>query len=245
MKSGKKNKKPDADYVACKNCGMEPICRPVATGGQNVPLSDAYLNRRNVVLAGESLFARGEAMTNLYAVSSGVFRIVQISPDGEEHVLGFRFPGELLGDDAFYSGSYSYTAIAITDSSACSVLMKEFNACSELVPSMQRNIIELLSRQNHNIQQQMSVLVARKNAEQQLVAFLLNIARRQMANEGLARRFDLAISRDSIANFLGFRRETLSRLLSRLQKKGLIRLDARQLELLDPVELSRLAGQQA
>lgn len=241
VKNTRKPRKADSHYVACENCGMEPVCRPVATGSQQVPLSDSYLHRREPVAAGVSLFRKGEPMSGLFAVSSGAFRLVESLPDGSERVLGFRFPGELLGDEAFHTRCHQTHATAITNSSVCRIQLRELEACSELVPAMQRNIIELLSRQNHYLQQQINVLVSRKNAEQQLVAFLLDLASRQTEISGNRCTFDMVISRDNMASFLGFRRETLSRLFTRLQKKGLVRLQSRQVELCDLATLTELA----
>ncbi len=232
----------DANFVDCENCGMFPICRPVEAGGQSVTLVENFLSRREPLKSGESLFVKDETLTDIYAVSSGTFKIVQFAVDGEEQILGFRFPGELLGEDALYPGKYGYTAVAINGSSVCRIPIQELNASSEMMPAMQRNMIELLGMQSYVTQKQMSSLAACKSAEQKLVAFLLNIAERKAAHDGSSTSIKLTVTRDNIANFLGLRRETLSRLLSKLQKEGLIAINGKQLELLALDKLSELAN---
>lgn len=248
MKSDKKHNvipiksEAEAGFVDCENCGLFPVCRPIESGGQSMVLVESFLSRREAVKLGESLFLKDDPLTDIYAVSSGTFKIVQYGVDGEEQILGFRFPGELLGEDALYPGKYGYTAVAISGSSVCRLPVQEFNASSNIIPTMQRNMIELLSMQCYVTQKQMSSLAACKSAEQKLVAFLLNIAERKAAHDGSSTNIKLTITRDNIANFLGLRRETLSRLLSRLQKEGLLAIKGKQLQLLQPDRLNKLAN---
>ena len=235
-------KKSSQNFVECDNCGMLPVCRPINTDNQPMDLTETFLSRREPVKAGISLFQKDDKLTDIYAVCSGTFKITQITANGEEQILGFRFPGELLGEDAIYPNEHGYTATAVNNGAVCRVQVHDLKSCGEMMPAMQQNIIELLSRQSSAIQQQLGALVARKTAEQQLVAFLLDIAKRNAAYLGTMSSIKLAISREDMANFLGLRRETLSRQLTKLQKNGLLTIKGKQLELLNLDKLTQLAN---
>ena len=75
-----------------------------------------------------------------------------------------------------------------------------------------------------------------------LAAFLLNICQRNAKHSGNSAKLSLTISRHDIACFLGMRRETLSRLLSKLQQEQLIKISGKQLSLLGIDNLRQLAN---
>ena len=46
---------------------------------------------------GETLYTADSEATHWHFVRSGVFKTICLAPDGEEHVTGFHYPGEVLG----------------------------------------------------------------------------------------------------------------------------------------------------
>jgi len=55
--------------------------------------------QRRVVHAGEVIYQAGEAFGRLFILNSGFFKIVNLSPDGREQVVGLKFRGDWLGFD--------------------------------------------------------------------------------------------------------------------------------------------------
>jgi CRP/FNR family transcriptional regulator len=53
------------------------------------------------------------------------------------------------------------------------------------------------------------------------------------------------MTREEIGSYLGLKLETVSRLLSRLQREGLIQVQGRVIKLLERVTLKELVGQSA
>jgi len=53
--------------------------------------------------------------------------------------------------------------------------------------------------------------------------------------------FTLPMSREDIASYLGITPETLSRILTKLERQGLIELDNREILLVDPIRLDMIA----
>jgi CRP/FNR family transcriptional regulator len=70
---------------------------------------------------------------------------------------------------------------------------------------------------------------------------LLNLSGRYAMRGFSPRRFQLRMSRDDMARYLGLTLETVSRLLARFREQRLIRLDRRELEILDMARLETLA----
>jgi CRP/FNR family transcriptional regulator len=237
--SSKKDKK--SKFVECDDCSMNPICQPVGTAKQPLHLSERYLEKRISSKNSYILFHQTEPLTDIYAVCSGTFKLCQKTDDGEENIIGLRFPGELIGEDALYLKNYNYTAIAIGDSSVCKVSVEQMTSCGQLIPEIQQNLIELLSRQSYVRQRNFQAYIGKKSADSLLAAFLLNIIERNADYTQSNDSIELPLSRNDIANFLGLRRETLSRVFSKFQKEQLIQVEGKKIQLLDIEKLTLLA----
>lgn len=238
MHSQCKSKNNQTKYVECSDCSMNPVCQPVTTANQSINLSESYLHRR---VTSKILFQQSSPLTDIYAVTSGAYKLCQQAENGTENVIGLRFPGELVGEDALYLKKYNYTAIAVGDSSVCKVSVEQMTSCGKLVPEIQLNFIELLSRQSYVRQRNFQAYIGKKSADSLLAAFLLNIIERNTDYTGNNDFIELPISRNDVANFLGLRRETLSRVFSKFQKDQLIQVEGKKIQLLEQSKLSKLA----
>jgi CRP/FNR family transcriptional regulator len=74
-----------------------------------------------------------------------------------------------------------------------------------------------------------------------MAAFLVSLSRRFAARGFSATRFHLSMTRTDMANYLRLASETVSRVLTRFQDDGLISVERRELELLQPQRLVDLA----
>ena len=241
--------------IACENCSMNAICQPVEADGQTLDLSKNYLikkipvngqtldiSQRHTQVKNRILFEENTPLTSIYAVCSGVFKLCVTSKDGYEKVVGLRYPGELIGEDALFLENYNYSAIAIGQSSVCEVSIEQFSSCGKLVPELQQNLIALLSKQSYVRQTNFQSFIGKKSADSLLAAFLINITKRNEAYTGSSSKLNLLVSRNDVANFLGLRRETLSRVFAKFQKEGLIKIEGKIIHLLQKELLCDLAN---
>jgi CRP/FNR family transcriptional regulator len=74
-----------------------------------------------------------------------------------------------------------------------------------------------------------------------MAAFLVSLSRRFAARGFSAKRFRLSMTRTDIASYLRLASETVSRVLSRFQEDGLLGVERRDVELLQPAQLEALA----
>lgn len=228
-------------FIDCENCAMQPVCVPVKAGKTEISLMESYLSKRNVISSAEALFSESEPLTAIYAVCSGSFKLTEITDEGKEKIIGFRFPGELIGEDAIHTQQYNYNAISVGNASVCKVQLEELFACGKLIPDIQLNLIKLLSKQNAMLREEFTSVVAKHTAESLLAAFVLNMIKRNEEYQETSTKFHLPVGRDVIANHLGFRRETLSRIFSKFQQNGWISIHAKNIEILDLPALQAVA----
>ena len=81
-----------------------------------------------------------------------------------------------------------------------------------------------------------TLLSGRKTAREKIATFLMMVARRTSTTMDKANRFDLPLTREAMADFLGLTIETVSRQFSSLRKEGLIVLEDKRSVLVTDTE---------
>lgn len=227
--------------IACSSCSLKSVCLPRDLGGAELDRFDEVATARRRVARGAPLYHNGDRFESLYAVRSGAFKTVGVSRQGEEKVTGFHLPGELLGLEAISSGRHDYSAVALEDSEVCILPFAQLERMALSMPALQHQLLRLLSgdiSRDHGLM----LLLGSMTAEQRLAAFLLSLARRHQRLGFSASRFALRMTREEIGNYLGLTLETVSRLLSRFQREGLVAVQQRDIELKSAERLMEMVG---
>ena len=81
------------------------------------------------------------------------------------------------------------------------------------------------------------LLVGCMDAEQRVSRFLLSLAQRYHRLGYASDALLLHMTRDDIGSYLGLSSETVSRVLSRLQAKGMLAIHQRHIQFTDPARL--------
>ncbi len=230
--------RPDA---ACRHCAMFALCLPVHMGDANLDLLERVVKRRRLVRRGELLFRQGDRFHAVYAVKSGAIKSFLPLEGNAPLVIGFQLPGDLLALDAVGTGFYQYGARALETTSLCELPFDQLEALGSVVTSVQQQLVRLMSGQ---IRRDMLLhrLHCRTNAAGRLAAFLVNLSA-YFARRGFsAAEFRLPMSRGDIGSYLGLTKETVSRLCTDFQRRGLVSFTGKHVRIRDLFELERLAG---
>ena len=200
---------------------------------------EAIVERSRPFHRGDVLFRNGEPLRGLYVVKTGSVKTYVL--DGEEQVLGFHLPGELIGLGAIEQHCHSYSAKVLETSAICEIPYLPLAQLASTLPALQQQLYHLLSREL-NQSSQMLLLLGHKPAAERLATFLTDLSHR-FGRRGLsATEFTLSMSRHDISNYLGLAVETISRLFSRFQADGLLQVDRKHIKLLNGAALKRLSG---
>ena len=227
--------------VACKDCSLFQLCLPVGLGDSELALLDRLIKRRHVLKRGENLFRPGDPFRYVYAVKSGSLKTYTPIRDGAEQVTGFHLPGELLGLDAINTDSHQCGAIALETSSLCELSLKRLEELGGVVASVQWQMLRIMSKQIMH-DQTLQVLLCKRSAEERLAALLLSLSNRYKRRGFSAQEFNLSMTRQDIASYLGLAEETVSRLFTRFQEQGLIEAVRKRVLLRDLPRLTSLVG---
>lgn len=228
--------------VACRNCSLSSLCLPMGLAPDDVERLDDIVKRTRPLHRGDYIFRSGERFRSLYVVKTGSVKTYAPGEDGGEQVLGFHLPGEVIGLDAIDSEVHACAARAMETSAICEVPFSQLEELTTALPSLQHQMYRLLSKEiGHDTE--MLLLLGKKNAEERLAAFLLNMSQRLHQRGLSATDFHLSMSRHEIGNYLGLAVETVSRLFTRFQEEGLLRVDRKHIEFLDTGALEAILGQ--
>lgn len=165
------------------------------------------------------IFGESEPADYIYQVVTGAIRISKLISDGRRQIGAFYLPGDLFGLES--DGMHDFAAEAIGDSTVRavkrSVLLAEAPYRTRLVNELWAQTMRHLQRAQEHI-----LLLGRKNAQERIAAFLLDMAARLSRSGDM----ELPMPRQDIADYLGLTIETVSRTLTQLERDGLIGIPA-------------------
>ena len=220
---------------------MHQLCLPMGLDDDDISRLDQIIGRRRRVLRDETLYRMNDPFRNLYAIRLGHFKTYQINPGGEQQITGFQMAGELLGMDAISADRHHCDAVALEDSDVCEIPFARLEELFGHIPRLLHHFHRIMS-QEITREQNVMLLLGNMRAEQRFAVFLVNLSSRYAARGYSSTSFQLRMSREDIGNYLGLTIESISRLLSRFKKQGWLRVDKREVELLDPVKLKAIAA---
>lgn len=218
--------------VNCTNCRLNSICLPLALESDDIQLLDDIIQRSKPFHKGQHLYREGDNFQSVYVVRSGALKVYKTAEDGREQVTGFYFPGELLGMDGISNNSHASSAKTLETSAICEIPFDSLEKLSAQMPNLLRHFFQRLSREI--IEDRVLITLLRNNsANERVAALLLSISARNARRKLSATNFRLPMSRLDIGSYLGLTLETVSRVFSRLQKMDVIRIDKKEIEILD------------
>jgi CRP/FNR family transcriptional regulator len=227
--------------AGCAGCSMHQLCLPMGLSDEDMARLDQVIGRRVRVAAGERLYQMDAPFKSLYAIRFGHFKTYQVNAAGGQQITGFQMAGELLGMDAIGSERHQCDAVALDDSEVCEIPFEALESLFGQVPNLLRHFHRIMS-QEITREQRVMLLLGNMRAEQRFAVFLTNLAARYAARGYSSTQFQLRMSREDIGNYLGLTIESISRLLARFRKMGLVAVARRECTLLDAPRLQALAA---
>jgi CRP/FNR family transcriptional regulator, anaerobic regulatory protein len=227
--------------ASCANCSMHQLCLPMGLDDNDISRLDQIIGRRRRLARDERLYQMEEPFRNLYAIRFGHFKTYQVNAGGEQQITGFQMAGELLGMDAISGDRHHCDAVALEDSEVCEIPFGRLEELFGHVPTLLRHFHRIMS-QEITREQNVMLLLGNMRAEQRFAVFLVNLSARYAARGYSSNSFQLRMSREDIGNYLGLTIESISRLLSRFKKQGWIKVDKREVTLLDPAMIKAMAA---
>ena len=194
---------------------------------------------RNRVSAGSVIISQDEADDRVFLLLEGRARVVLLSENGQEIWLDAFEAGTVFGELAALTWQPRISGIIAE--TACDLAVYEGKAFFELMRAhgeLGLALSRILARRVQHTTQRMFELSA-LSAPGRIYAELLRMSR-PVGSDGRARTITPAPSMKELAMRVNSTRETASRTINDLQRKGLLDKVKDRIELVDPVQLDRL-----
>jgi len=218
--------------VSCKNCSLTELCLPNGMNESEIEALDKIVKHLPPMQSGQHLYRAGDHGRSLFAVRSGAAKSYCITESGDEQVLGFTLPGELIGLDGLSNGFYSSSSVLLETSSICELPYENLSQLCGDLPGLNRQIMRVAAREI-SAGQQMLMQLGKRTAEERLASFLLSLSGRYRQRGLSATEFNLPMSRQDIGNYLGLAIETVSRLFAHFQEQQVLAVNRKQITIIN------------
>lgn len=232
----------DRIKVSCSQCSLSELCFPHGMKPDDMDKLDDIVEQRKPLHKSDFLFREGDQSVGVYAVRSGSVKTIVESSNGDEQIVGFHLPGELLGLDGFMDGKHTCTAIALETTSVCAMPLDKLDKLCVTLPSLNRQMQRIMGKEVTE-EHKMLLMLGKMSAEEKVATFLLSISHRMEERHWKATEFVLSMPRQDIANYLGLAVETVSRLFAHYQEEGVIQVDRRRISILNMERLKVIVGE--
>jgi CRP/FNR family transcriptional regulator len=224
---------------SCGNCGLSSMYLPLALTQLEMNRLGGIIKKSSPYQRGESIFRQGDAFSSIYAVRAGMVKTTVVNANGAEQITGFYFPGELLGLNGLHEKAYLGTAMALETVSVCEIPFAKLDELSAMLPELRRQLMCRMSQEIAD-EQNMMLVLAKTSAEEKLGSFLLRLSHRFKRLGFSDIQFRLTMLRVDIGNYLGLAVETVSRTLTKLQQRSVIKVEGKEVTILDIAGLTFL-----
>jgi CRP/FNR family transcriptional regulator len=205
----------------------------------------AAISKHLTLEPGETLILDGDASDHVYNVVSGTLMMTRLGADGRRQILAFLLTGSFIG---FSSDQlYKFNVEAVAPAELCRFERKKIEPLFQAFPEMERGLRRMAAKV---IEDSLDLVftLGRRNATERVSAFLLHLRSAQRGEmetpPGPGHAWQIPMTRTDIADYLGLTIETVSRVLSRLKAKGIVRLPTlHSFEIADEARLVAAAGE--
>jgi CRP/FNR family transcriptional regulator, dissimilatory nitrate respiration regulator len=184
---------------------------------------------------GEDVFRVGQRCEEFHVCVTGQVKLFAVSPAGAEKVIDIVAPGQSFAEALMFTGApYIINAQALSD---CLLLTVKKQAVEAEIASDARFALRMLagiSRRLHGLVHDVEAYALHSGVQRVIGYLLRDIA----ADADQPVTVSLPVSKATIASRLSLTPEYFSRVLHELEAAGLVRIDKRDIHILDAAALT-------
>jgi CRP/FNR family transcriptional regulator len=195
---------------------------------------------RKTIESGAEFHGQGQAVSSYANILKGVVKLTKVMEDGRQQIVGLQFAPDFIGRP--FARESALTAEAATDIEVCAV-------SKQALERMVRNNPELEHRLHNQALQELDdardwmLTLGRKTAKEKVASFLHFLACNYDPEGADVIKFDIPLTRQEIADFLGLTIETVSRQMTLLRQENVINVvNNRAVTIPDMERLAEFAG---
>ncbi|HTH53904.1 MAG TPA: Crp/Fnr family transcriptional regulator [Edaphobacter sp.] len=192
--------------------------------------------------AGESVLHEGDSADRVYVVCRGRVKLMASSAEGRLLLLRIAGPGDVLGlAAALKETKHQVTVEALEACEVKAMDRAEFFRLMDRFRDVSRNAAKSVALEYEGAMVSVRRLAFSGSAARKLTDVLLQWARVTEDEMGVeAIEFSMPFTHEELGNFAGLSRETVTRLLSRFKREGLLEQEGERMILRQPAKMKTL-----
>jgi CRP-like cAMP-binding protein len=184
---------------------------------------------------GRVFYAPDESGEVLFLLKKGRVQVYRLSPDGKKLVVAELGPGSIFGEMSLVGqGMHNTFAEAVTECTICVMSRQDIRRIIKANPPVAIRFMEAMAHRLREAETKLEDL-AFKDIPSRLAGLLLDLAA-QSPSEAQVEGY----THQDLAEMLGTYRETTTQILSDFRSSGWIRVQRKNIELLDKASLNAL-----
>lgn len=228
------------DHIDCSKCDKRQYSVFCNIHGEELEeISNA--KTCSIYKKGQVLFHDGGRPFGVYCVNKGKIKLSVIGDEGKEQIVRMARNGDVLGyRSMLVNERYNATATVLEDSQICFIPRDVFMRALKTNSALSFEVMKLLSNQLREAEVKLTHL-AQKPVRERLAEALLFL-KETYGFEADSTFIAVQLTREEIANLVGTATETAIRLLSELNREGVIELSGKRIAIKDMRQLVRIAN---
>jgi CRP-like cAMP-binding protein len=223
----------------CTGCPVLPNTLFRDTANEQASRFGCVFNRAHAC-ENQVLFSEASKADQLFALRSGLVKIVKSLENGKQRILRIVFPGTLFGLEALSAATHSAAAVALQDSEVCAVSRDEFLAFLRANSDSALNMIFFLAGEVAQLSGEITTM-SFKDARTKVATLLRSLVSPDEISSASVLTLTLPFSSQEIGEILELSPETVSRTWSALRREGMIEKHGRKVVILDLEGLEKSA----
>ncbi len=241
LQSAQFMKKPVAgkNIIHCSDCSTKECSVLNRCTKECVDLV-SKLKKVGYFMAGQRIIMEGSTAKGIYFVENGQVKIYKSDSRGQEIILRFAKPGDVIGFNASEeSNEYQVSAMAITDATVCFLDSQTFMDLTGRFLELAIELLRFYKKELSGLEQK-SLKLATMTVPQKVADALLTMET-AFGSTGMNHTLNLILSRQDIANLAGTTKEQVSKVISDLKSQRIVETQGKFISILQPERLHELA----
>jgi CRP-like cAMP-binding protein len=187
---------------------------------------------------GELIFSEGDEIENFSYLKSGLVKLFKTDPSGKDQIITIAGPFDFVSLLGIFSETHhTYSVSVLEDSVICCIDIRRMKTIALDNGLFSLNLMEKLGKISNKIILE-SLEIRKRQTHGKVAYILLKFSRDIYRNQV----FDLPVSRREIAEYTGMTTENIIRTLSEFRRENLIRINGREIEIMNADSLERISS---
>lgn len=187
---------------------------------------------------GDIIIREGDEIKEFTYLKSGLVKLFKTNDQDKDQIITIAEPFDFVSLLSVFSDSeYNYSVSALEDSVTCSLNLSDVKIYAEKNGLFSFNLMEKMSATSDSIILE-SLEIRNKNLKGKVAYILLKFGKQIYKDL----TFEMPVSRKEVSEYIGVSTENVIRTLSEFRKDKLIRINGKEIEILDLETLKKISS---